>query len=1233
MKILLFNLLLLLSSLSGICGLEKEPALVLKNGEAEIVINRNQSGQIDYWKSDGKVLIKAPAGPVIRLLADHSPSEAVFVSESSTLEDRSEETAISIQGSLKAGPKQLMKVELQYRIAKALNKVILEIRFLEKDATLHEIDALSWKLPLALNPRKKTYFRGDHGLDWESRYFYQFHATSAGAVLVDEPDRNEWRYFALEQLGEASFRLWKAEGDTTPPVMMQEGRNAAHYMQLFDEEKGMTLQYPQLAEAAPKSLRVDAALTGAFLVDFWPSGTRSLAVDSSEAKAAIFGRVHQLELSIESSEASRTAIREELNAKMPVSSEPDSRSVLKEPSWLRETPLTGQQPLYVTAGYPFEKGELKQGGVVLLEMAGKSVPVQSKPLGFWPDGSIKWAQLTFPLDASLSVKEAEPPYVSLRNGEFIPVKISVGRAATATVAKPLVVQPSSKGGFRINTGPLVAELEPGDRWLHHFALNGKELLETSSPKRLAYAEYRRDFEAALPFKQPQGGTIDAASLKVEEISVVESGPLRAVIRLAGKIPNNEETSVILWIEFLAGRSDIKITHSVEFLFKDPTKTILTGLGMQIPIHLRGSVEFSSPGMAGKMSLNASDKATLLQQTPVFAELSLIEGQRRKSLTAEQSGEGWIMASSTQCKVVGAIRNFRQLAPAGLSLSSGSIDFQLWPGGAYPMDVRRYSRHFHKAQGEARGSLGTTVETGYDANEPFGGVSRSHEIYFGVFDPASTTDAASLAADFESPPLLYAGWARYVKTKAALPGFDEKLWPRASEALSRFAAFWLYHREIHQWYGFWNYGDVRHYFRSGYGWILPPQQLIQSLASGEKSANPNNVKNQILDYSPPNDWAFDNGRWGWSNTEGLPSTYFQNEYLRQGNRAIFFAAESMARHARDVVTRQAGKWVGLGTRHGVQHWSDGNHEERQTVALEYKLHYFLTGEPRTRETSDKLYLQRYSCKPVSQDASHSGRLAGLFFHWELTNSPQEEAQFVKYVHMFAIPEGILEEPHVRFPGPETVKPGKTLNGGSMFFHVFGGMETLLEYQNLTEDPILGASLIRSADAFLDKNEKSKWNRPNNKTPPLVIGPLVYAARNASSPQRYREFFKGMFERYAWKFVYQPVTKNEKHWSGDSGYLVTKVPGSWFWMNYCSYFVGALPPDAQWTPEMEGQFQAIETAGDPKKGNQVSWQSEYDRYPELDAYLGAGQPWRGDLKKKPSTPKGAESPESESPADLQ
>src|SRR5690606_2170523 len=97
--------------------------------------------------------------------------------------------------------------------------------------------------------------------------------------------------------------------------------------------------------------------------------------------------------------------------------------------------------------------------------------------------------------------------------------------------------------------------------------------------------------------------------------------------------------------------------------------------------------------------------------------------------------------------------------------------------------------------------------------------------------------------------------------------------------------------------------------------------------------------------------------------------------------------------------------------------------------------------------------------------HSGRLIGLLFHWETSGDAAEGERFRDYVHLFLNPEGIYVSPNVNFPGPVAGGPPKGLNDGSMFFHAFGGMHALIEYYQLTKDPVLADALISMADSVL------------------------------------------------------------------------------------------------------------------------------------------------------------------------
>ncbi len=187
-------------------------------------------------------------------------------------------------------------------------------------------------------------------------------------------------------------------------------------------------------------------------------------------------------------------------------------------------------------------------------------------------------------------------------------------------------------------------------------------------------------------------------------------------------------------------------------------------------------------------------------------------------------------------------------------------------------------------------------------------------------------------------------------------------------------------------------------------------------------------------------------------------------------------EALARHVRDVDARHSGKWFGKGTRHGVQHWSCGDHEERQTIFTEQRYHYLLTGDRRTFEWNEQLTRDWYLKEPVSYAPTHAGRLYGLFCRWEWTGDPALGELLRRYVYTLAQPKGISINPLVEFPSVRMVKAltqkedhrvFRPRGVFSAFFHHFGGMHALLEYYELTGDARVKRSIIETARRHLDE----------------------------------------------------------------------------------------------------------------------------------------------------------------------
>ncbi len=118
-------------------------------------------------------------------------------------------------------------------------------------------------------------------------------------------------------------------------------------------------------------------------------------------------------------------------------------------------------------------------------------------------------------------------------------------------------------------------------------------------------------------------------------------------------------------------------------------------------------------------------------------------------------------------------------------------------------------------------------------------------------------------------------------------------------------------EQHHWYGFWNFGDVRH------------------------------------SYDPArHEWRYDTGGFAWDNSELGSVLWLWESYIRTGRADIFRMAEAMIRHTSEVDTYHLGEFSGLGSRHNVSHWGDSAKEARISQSAHARFFYYLTTDERT-----------------------------------------------------------------------------------------------------------------------------------------------------------------------------------------------------------------------------------------------------------------------------------------------
>jgi hypothetical protein len=217
---------------------------------------------------------------------------------------------------------------------------------------------------------------------------------------------------------------------------------------------------------------------------------------------------------------------------------------------------------------------------------------------------------------------------------------------------------------------------------------------------------------------------------------------------------------------------------------------------------------------------------------------------------------------------------------------------------------------------------------YEDYEPgFGtpyGIARTSELTLWALPATPTAERlGSLAAQVRTPPQLINPVPHLVASKVfggLFAPVDRSHPAKAVIEDHLDFLFQFYQRQVEQrhWYGFWDHGDIMHTF---------------------------DEDRRV--------WRYDVGGYAWDNSELSPDLWLWYAFLRSGRADIFRFAETMTRHTGEVDVYHLGKWAGLGTRHGVQHWADSAKQQRISTAVYRRIYYYLTGDERTGDLLSEL----------------------------------------------------------------------------------------------------------------------------------------------------------------------------------------------------------------------------------------------------------------------------------------
>ncbi|MDY3971209.1 MAG: hypothetical protein SOZ28_00635 [Clostridia bacterium] len=594
---------------------------------------------------------------------------------------------------------------------------------------------------------------------------------------------------------------------------------------------------------------------------------------------------------------------------------------------------------YVTFGVPWKKGEVHTDTDFSLN---PETAVDTNPIAFWEDGSVKWTSHT----------------AKLGGGE---TEISVGKGKSADGNK--IIETDSE--ITVNNGIFTAV----------FPKSGRTLMKTPYAnaslkviKELRNTENDIEVTKAVPYYGEIG-----------EVSIEENGTLKTTVKITGTHKSTEGDTFLQYIirfTLYYEEQSVKVTHT--FLYDgNEAVDFIKGVGIELTRNMKGELynrrikitgdygvmheamqilntwrprlgpsigiqPVHSKQLAGEKidiselvdlrngnsvtreeidNITKWDSYRLQQISPDSFEVKKRTGHEECTFIKANWGKrskGLVYIADENSGVAVCMRDFWQKYPTsiyadGLCTESARLTAWIVPPDAPAQDMRHYDTVAHD-------------QTYYEGFPEIGasayGIANTNEMTIYMYDSVPSDDALMEQADrVQKPPVLVASPEYYHEVKAmgewSLPEKDTPLKAWLEDELDK--AFDFYKNEVEQrhWYGLWDYGDIMHTY------------------DAQRHC-----------------WKYDLGGYAWQNTELVPTLWLWFAFMRSGREDIFTMAEAMSRHCADVDIYHFGELKGLGSRHNVVHWGDSCKEPRMAMAGHHRaLYYLLGGDLRIGDAMD------------------------------------------------------------------------------------------------------------------------------------------------------------------------------------------------------------------------------------------------------------------------------------------
>jgi YetA-like protein len=640
--------------------------------------------------------------------------------------------------------------------------------------------------------------------------------------------------------------------------------------------------------------------------------------------------------------------------------------------WVGESPSSSTG---ITFAVPWAQGQssANRSSVYCLDPSGHRLPSQCWNTAYWPDGSVKWTGHALP---------ALSQYPTSISVDCIDSAYKEESALHSEWTTPIRVLPTSEI-IRVDTGKIrVFFPKSGNSVIGRIenCHSGKVVAENGHLVLRSQSSFSVDDEVGSSTQ------VDALRGIISKAEIESEGQVRVVIRVEGKHQNvagfNGDRSSPDWLPFIlrfyiyANSDSIRIVHTIIY-DQDPQSQSIRGIGVRFNVLLKGEAPYDRhvrmAGVEGGIFGEAVQGVTGLwkepgiklrqaqvsgQPTPGSEEWNPEFASRQKwiphwnDFTLSQSspdgynmkkrtkvGHSWVnipggtkadglvyLGGATNGGLGIGMRHFWERYPTQIDIrnadtDSGEITMWLYSPAAEPLDMRPYHDGLgQETYDEQLDALQITYEDWEPGTGTPCGIARTNELLLCAFEHTpSNEDLSRIIRDMRNPPLLVAqseyihatkAFGQYWAPFSSLSPPDHGVNPGTNYILHNLDfLFKFYKGQIAQrrWYGFWDHGDIMHTYDAD-----------------------------------RHTWRYDIGGYAWDNSELSPDLWLWLYFLCTRRKDVFQMAESLTRHTSEVDMYHLGRFKGLGTRHGVQHWSDSCKQARVSNVLYRKYFYYLTG---------------------------------------------------------------------------------------------------------------------------------------------------------------------------------------------------------------------------------------------------------------------------------------------------